>query len=107
MKPPDLIIEVGQAVGLPDSRLKKGAGITEYARHVPDYLVRCTQIDTGPEAGKRIRRPPHCLLSTISDRRKKMFQQGSLGIHGSIITSAVGYFEEPAYNNVLSMLYSR
>jgi hypothetical protein len=99
---------------LPDSCLKKGARITEYARHVPDDLVRCTQIDTGPETGKRIRCPSQCLLSTISDRRKKMFQQASLGINSSIITFGVDVDiqrlveSESANNNVTSsMLYSR
>src|SRR5579871_2697258 len=86
MKAADLIIEVIQAVGLPVSSLEKGAGITEYARHVPDYLVRCAQIGTGPDVRERIRSSFQCRLSAISDRCKEMFQQGSLGIHSSIIT---------------------
>ena len=42
----------GKSVGLPDSSLEEGAGITEYARHVPDYLVRRAQIDTCPKVGE-------------------------------------------------------
>lgn len=97
MKPADLIVEVIQATGLPDSRLEEGAGITEHARHVPDNFVGCAQIDTCPEVGEGIRRSSQRLLSAVGDRRKKMLQQGPLDIHSSIITFGSPHHPFPCF----------
>jgi hypothetical protein len=69
----DLIAEVIQAVGLPDSSREEGASISEYARHVPSRAVCADGYPPGS------RRPAQSLLSALSDRGRKMVQQGSLG----------------------------